>query len=274
MPRPLLIIPLALMFDTRKLWLILLLHLLVLFFTAMVCHGELAKRRPTTRHLTEFYLWLSFGGMLGGMFSALVAPAVFDSALEYPLVLVLACLLRPAMGRKGRRQWLLDIVLPAGLVALYLNYSALADAWADVLSAWPSEVFDFNLNYDPYELTVSGSAIVSVTIGLILIAFSRRPLRFALGMAALLFPTILLDDPRQVIARERSFFGIYTVELHGSTGTLLLRNGTTTHGAQDIDPRYRRQPLTYYGRAGPLGQLFAAFDMQGRAGNIGAPARR
>ena len=70
-------------------------HLLALFIIAMAAHGELARRRPHVRHLTEFYLWISVGGVLGGVFNALVAPTVFDHIWEYPIVLVLACLARP-----------------------------------------------------------------------------------------------------------------------------------------------------------------------------------
>ena len=69
------------------------------FFTAcMVCHGELAKLRPPAERLTEFYLLLSIGGVLGGAFNALLAPLVFTGVWEYPLVLVALCLLRPITG--------------------------------------------------------------------------------------------------------------------------------------------------------------------------------
>ena len=61
----------------------------------MVGHGELARTRPAVRHLTEFYLWVSFGGVLGGIFAALLAPAVFPGIWEYPLMLAAACLVRP-----------------------------------------------------------------------------------------------------------------------------------------------------------------------------------
>ncbi len=54
-----------------------LLHLTAFFLGAMVCHGQLWRKRPETSHLTEFYLWMSFGGMLGGVFNALVSPVVF-----------------------------------------------------------------------------------------------------------------------------------------------------------------------------------------------------
>jgi SAM-dependent methyltransferase len=68
-------------------------NLLTLFVAAMVCHGELARTRPASRHLTEYYLWLSLGGALGGAFSALAAPLLFAGTYEYPLGLVLLCLL-------------------------------------------------------------------------------------------------------------------------------------------------------------------------------------
>ncbi len=71
------------------------LHLLALFVVAMVCHGELANDRPPSLQLTEFYLWISAGGVLGGMFNALLAPWLFTTVLEYPITLILACTMLP-----------------------------------------------------------------------------------------------------------------------------------------------------------------------------------
>ncbi|MFX6652869.1 hypothetical protein ABTG83_20340, partial [Acinetobacter baumannii] len=80
-------------------WLALLgLHLLGFFFTALMCHQQMAARRPAPDRLTEFYLLLSLGGVLGGAFTALIAPVVFETVLEYPLVMVLVCLARPWLG--------------------------------------------------------------------------------------------------------------------------------------------------------------------------------
>jgi hypothetical protein len=76
--------------------LLIFLHLLVLFLVALVCHGELALSRPAPRYLTEFYLWLSVGGVLGGFFNALLAPAIFYGVAEYQVGLVLACMLLPS----------------------------------------------------------------------------------------------------------------------------------------------------------------------------------
>src|SRR5207244_4038659 len=70
-------------------------HLLMLFVVALVCHGELALSRPAPRYLTEFYLWLSIGGALGGLFNALLAPKIFFGVAEYEVGLVLACLVLP-----------------------------------------------------------------------------------------------------------------------------------------------------------------------------------
>jgi SAM-dependent methyltransferase len=79
-------------------WLMLGLHTLVFFLTALVCHGELAKDRPAARHLTEFYLWMSVGGVAGGLFNGLIAPIYFwFGVVEYPLAGVLAILLRPQL---------------------------------------------------------------------------------------------------------------------------------------------------------------------------------
>ena len=82
--------------STRAMFSIVIgLHLAVFFLTAMVCHGELAASRPPARHLTEFYLWMSLGGVLGGIFNAVIAPLIFPLVIEYPLMLMLACMLRP-----------------------------------------------------------------------------------------------------------------------------------------------------------------------------------
>ncbi len=83
-------------------------HLATFFVAAMVCHGELARLRPATERLTEFYLWMSLGGVLGGLFNALVAPMVFTQLIEYPLALVCACALSPPL--RGGRTWLAKLL--------------------------------------------------------------------------------------------------------------------------------------------------------------------
>lgn len=90
-------------FGTRAqdLWTPIVLNIFGFFSTALVCHGELAKDRPGTRHLTEFYLMMSLGGMLGGMFNGLFAPIAFKHVWEFPLAIMCACLLRPKLKEGG-----------------------------------------------------------------------------------------------------------------------------------------------------------------------------
>lgn len=80
-------------------------HLAVMFLVAMVCHGELARTRPSERHLTGFYLAMSVGGVLGGIFNALIAPVIFNTIAEYSLVLVVACMLLPPMWEESRTRF-------------------------------------------------------------------------------------------------------------------------------------------------------------------------
>ncbi len=81
-------------------WTVFIFHLVNFFLYCMVCHGEIARTRPATKQLTEFYLWLSVGGMLGGIFNSLIAPVIFNTVLEYPLILILGALLLPVGYRK------------------------------------------------------------------------------------------------------------------------------------------------------------------------------
>lgn len=74
----------------------LVLHLAILFVTAMVAHGELARLRPSAAALTGFYLWMSLGGVLGGVFAAMLAPLLFNSVAEYPILIVAGMLCRPS----------------------------------------------------------------------------------------------------------------------------------------------------------------------------------
>lgn len=83
-------------------WIILSIHLSVFFITTMVVHGELVKRRPAAEKLTEFYFWMSFGGVLGGLFAALIAPAIFSTIAEYPLLLIAGFFCRPDIFRKSQ----------------------------------------------------------------------------------------------------------------------------------------------------------------------------
>ena len=121
---PMAIVLLVLIFSLGTQQLIFIpLHLLTFFLVAMVCHGELARLRPSARHLTGFYLAMSLGGVLGGIFNALVAPIVFDRVAEYPLALALACLALPRVAGSGRRprDRALDFAIPLAIGVLLVG---------------------------------------------------------------------------------------------------------------------------------------------------------
>src|SRR6185503_11864386 len=87
-------------------------HLVAFFYLAVLCHGYLSADRPSTTHLTDFYLSLAVGGALGGVFNSLLAPLLFDSVLEYPIALACGVLLltfKPGTpGLRSRPRWWLE----------------------------------------------------------------------------------------------------------------------------------------------------------------------
>ncbi len=218
-----------------------LLHLATFFVCAMVCHGELWRRRPETSHLTEFYLWMSFGGMLGGVFNAVVSPVVFDSVVEYPLALVLACALRP---------WTRDTLRlpPPGMIAAILVPAAVCVAVAGLAGL----------------VELSAGKVLWLAVFIVVAAacyvFAKLPWAFALGIAAILvLLRVAPTDDRAtstVVATERSFFGVYAVTYKRDGRFSALVHGTTIHGAQHVDAAQRREPLTYFYRTGPVGSVF------------------
>lgn len=225
---------------TQPIALLIPLHLLAFFVVAMVCHGELAKDRPSTQYLTEFYLWMSFGGVLGGIFNALLAPLIFTTVLEYPLTLVLACLIMPSnqTSRSSRRQRLLDMLLPFGVFILAMGL---------VMGVQNNRAIPEKL----------GIGLMFGLPVLLCFPFSRRPLRFGLGIAGVLLASMLyLGWQGQVLYARRSFFGLNRVSLGSNGHYHLLIHGGTVHGIQSLDEARRREPLSYYYRTGPLGQLF------------------
>jgi hypothetical protein len=213
-------------------------HLLTFFLAAMVCHTELWQRRPGTAHLTEFYVWLSLGGVLGGLFTALAAPLMFTSIVEYPLLLVLACLVRPAGLVNGVRRRVFDLAVPVAVgVAIFLGCLMFG-----------------------HRNVIMVLAVVIVPL-LIVYGSSRRPWRFALGLAAVLMSLhFYTASPFQTIYRGRSFFGAFRVVQDNTLHERLFFHGATVHGVQSLEPGRRAEPMAYFTRSGPIGQVFEAFS--------------
>ena len=235
-------------------WLDLILHSLAFFIAVMVCHGELARNRPATRHLTQFYLIMSFGGMLGGLFNTFVAPFVFNAVYEYPIMIVAALLLRPGFF-KG--QWWLQSMFP---VAVFIGGLAV--------------FFGSDQLFDYFDL-IGGALILLAGLTY---SFRKSPLAIGLLTAVILIFTISLHNmASSTLYQQRSFFGVLSVrntviadENQNPETVRELYHGTTKHGAERLTAANITTPLTYYSRPGPIGQVFSEFDGENQNWVIGA----
>lgn len=227
----------------------LVVHCAAYFVIALICHTELSKKRPSPAHLTEFYLWLALGGMLGGLFNALLAPMIFTSIIEYPLVLCLALLVLPASGgstglSKTSKQ------VPAWKSSLGYLIPA-----ATLLYVFATSSNTIRLIADPIRLVSLGIAFLAGAL------LTRKPRLLRVGMSmVLLFIVWQTDHSRRTILQARSFYSTLSLR-HNDDNTLYeLYNGTTLHGRQWTDPSRRGEPLSYYHREGPIGQVFAMLE--------------
>ena len=222
-------------------WLVvILLNLAAFILIALACHGEAYLRRPAADRLTEFYLWTSFGGVLGGVFASLIAPNVFNNIYEYPILIAAAMLVLPGMFAGGPRRFL-------------------REAWPGLAAAALVVVLrliDVRLSLDAQKpLQVLLVALVGV-----MLLQAKRPARF-FGLIMLAFVVTPLYQPGVTsIERARSFFGVHKVVETADGMYRLLFHGTTIHGAERIvdASSQRPEPLTYYYFGGPLSEAVEA----------------
>src|SRR5436305_5375600 len=90
----------------RPYWSALLVHLVGFVVLALACHGELYRHRPEAARLTDFYLWTSFGGVIGGILAGLIAPHLFNGVAEYPILVLAALLVMPGALAGGPSRFL------------------------------------------------------------------------------------------------------------------------------------------------------------------------
>lgn len=211
--------------------------LVVLFVTAVALHARLYELRPAPVHLTRFYLIMSVGGMVGGLFCALLAPLIFDWTYEYPILLVAAALLLPPREPflrlprllwedPRRRVWLGALILVAGLLLSVIGGGMVMPEWK--------------------------SPAIKTASFLTIIALGIAALGHRLLTAGLLLYLMLCLSGWEKLAQSltpgmltRSYFGVYGVADRGATQRILF-HGTTLHGIQDRTPGREREPTSYY----------------------------
>jgi hypothetical protein len=231
--------------------------LMLLFAVSVTLHAHMYALRPAPGRLTGFYLAMSVGGALGGVFAGLIAPVLFDWTYEYPLLILAAGMLAPLpfllpatqrLWETGGVKLRVAVILIIGvLVAMGMTNPG------GMLGAKPDAVAFFGI----------------VAVGLFAIG-ARAPFVFALAAALFLFggyrAIALSLEPG---ARTRSYFGVYTI-MRGQ-GVNELQHGTTLHGIQLTgSPERERTPTTYYVRGSGVGEaLRAAPSLYGPAARIG-----
>ncbi len=241
---------------TKSMPISLIIYFIAFFGISMVCHGQIALSRPKSSHLTEFYVWMSLGGVLGGVFNALIVPQIFVNTLEFPIILVLSCFLRPEaqVELNKVRSKLLDYIIPIGLSASMFGFAYLATNFSDSLGELVKDVMQMvgrNVtnqiisNHESLAMVVSSFCVLSAFV--LPIFCEKRTIRFGLCVAVLVFFTPVppyIKIMGNILHQERNFFGVSRVEENEESR--LYFHGTTLHGVQHLDEQKRLQLLSYY----------------------------
>jgi hypothetical protein len=280
---------------------IVLLHLCFFFVAATVCHNKLAADRPSAARLADFYLCVAVGGMLGGLFNTLIAPIAFNTIVEYPLVIVLACLIQPRQNgaenssidgsvlvsslRSSADLCVSAVIFFTGLLPLsrrgpqsyaedagkLRQYSV--DRLFDLVWAAVMGVLTIALAFLVEGSEVNPIVVVAIVFGAPLVIinhrFRSRPVRFALALGAVLLASyVYAEIQNRTLHAERNFFGTLSVRVDPESATRILYHGNTIHGRQFVDPQLQSEPLSYFHREGPLGQIFKAFNSSAASPNV------
>lgn len=230
----------------------LFIHYLGFFAIAMVCHGQLSLNRPSTRFLTSFYVWISVGGALGGFFNAIIAPTIFTVAIEYMIVLFIACFLRPQTKEfsNERLQRLLDWLTPVGMVAILIGLYHIAPIFKQFFPEESKAVYTL---FDTSFRGIIGNhtLLLIAALGMCLLlpkVCQHRPVRLALAVYVLVMsvPFTSAGTSSKVIHKERNFFGVSMVRKQESPPLHIYSHGTTLHGIQSLEQDKRLKLTSYY----------------------------
>jgi hypothetical protein len=242
--------------------LLALASVVLLFVVCVALHARLYDLRPPAAQLTRFYLVMSAGGVIGGAFTALFAPLVFDWVWEHPLLVLAAAALLPLQPRLDWRQR--GDLAPEMMLALRITLFAFAMGLCYLVY----------LQFDP-TVSFASRAFLVVWIVACGVMLASWRLLFALVLAALMVAQGGLETIQTSLdgLRTRSYFGIYTVRDYPEQKLRTLAHGTTLHGEQSLDAALRNRPVTYYGPSSGAGMVFgnlaALFPVQPRVGVVG-----
>jgi hypothetical protein len=216
-------------------WILIALHLVLLYAGALLCHARLAETRPHSQYLTEFYFWVALGGVLGGVFTATLSPILFPTTLEYPILVAAVAFLRSGSGKKEeitKTEWIYPVGLGIALALVWLVFRA-----------------------TKIDTDVSVPAFVHTALLFLLYNWRMRPIRFASCLTVLIvayhitLPQYIEGAQRLYVSRD--FFGVKKVLQNGSLRSLM--HGDTTHGVEDVGRP--GAPTSYYHPSGTMGDI-------------------
>ena len=242
---PLFIVALVgvIVFDIRGyLFGILALNVVAVFVITLVCHGELSRTKPDARHLTAFYMWMSAGGVIGGIFAGLIAPNVFSWVLEYPVLIVLAILCRPGLE------------MPTDLRTRLLWAGAVAFV---AILAFPGLAERYVTDEKTFNWVIGALLVIAGFV-------SREPLPFAAVIATVFIIGQTYRPDNETRETMRSFFGVHKITETADGRFRVFLHGTTIHGAERLkdnagEPITGKPPLiTYYHDNSPMGVTLKA----------------
>lgn len=232
------------------------LHFGTFFMSALLCHKHLERLKPHPHYLTEFFLFMSIGGVLGGIFNTLIAPVVFVLPVEYGLVLVLTAFARH-MDRKDQalthaKEQLTKVenMTLLGLTALFITCIQIA-----------------YLNHYASVIMVSMMGIC-----VLLVYMEKRRWVFAISALAVVFTSqfFFRNSTQDLLLLDRNYFGVMRAYDNHEHGVRLYMNGTTLHGAQPLDASQQLTPISYYSNEGPSGNVFDLLRSRHEPQNIAA----
>jgi hypothetical protein len=212
-----------------------LMHCVALLYICIYCHQKIYHLRPKSSHLTDYYLWISIGGVVGGIMASFIAPLIFNTAIEYYLGVVLFFLV---VSIEVHKEFLTNHDKYYGFITFTLLM---------IIHAMSS------LGQYYLMLVLSLSFIL---LGLYT-TYIEKTYRFTAILLAIFLATSIshhLDS--NILLEKRNFYGVSRVYYSPSNNTYVYKNGNTLHGAQSLDEETRLVPLSYYSKNGPLGQFF------------------
>jgi hypothetical protein len=237
-----------------------LIQLLLLFTVAVTLHAEMYRTRPAPIYLTGFYLCMSIGGALGGLFAALIAPLVFDWTYEHPLLILAAAALVPQHYLFGFVERLWSNKLRARILTVAMLILTVAIAVIAIERPWEW-------------MWGNATLIGAGAIGVVTFFCIGQRLPYLIGLAGMMLVFGGYDAIRLSLtpdARMRSYFGVYTVR-NDSDDLRVLAHGTTAHGSQLLTKGKERELTTYYSGFSGVGQaLLKLPQIAGPKARVGA----